>query len=282
MLDMLDLILWPLLAALVLTGIHVYLGLHVVTRGVIFVDLALAQVAALGTAVGVLVGLGHERPLSYIVALAFTFLGAALFAGTRTKDERIPQEAIIGITYVIAAALMILLFSKSAEGAEHVNHLLVGSILFVTPQIVGMTFGLYAVIGLFHWIFRRQFLQASENHASGQEPDARTRLWDFLFYITFGFVVTSSVKIAGVLLVFSFLIIPAVAALLFVEGHRNRLVFGWVFGIVVSVAGMLLSLGLDIPTGAAIVATFGGLLALLAVGKLAVGRLRGGHPAAGP
>jgi zinc/manganese transport system permease protein len=282
MLDMLDLILWPLLAAFVLTGIHVYLGLHVVTRGVIFVDLALAQVAALGTAVGVLLGLGHESPLSYIVALSFTFLGAALFAVSRVKDERIPQEATIGITYVVTAAVMILLLAKSPEGAEHVNHLLVGSILFVMPKTVGMTFGLYAVIGLFHWIFREQFLKASEHHARGREPDARTRFWDFLFYITFGFVVTSSVKIAGVLLVFSFLIIPAVAALLFVEGHRNRLIFGWIFGIVVSVAGMLLSLGLDIPTGASIVATFGGLLAVLAIVRVIMGRLRGRQPDTAP
>lgn len=276
MLDALDLIVWPLLAALVLTGIHVYLGLHVVTRGVIFVDLSLAQVAALGTAVALLIGFGEEDFIAYLIALVFTFLGAILFAVTRGKDDRIPQEAIIGITYVIAAAVMILLFSKSPEGAEHVNHLLVGSILFVTPKIVGMTFGLYAVIGLFHWFFRRQFIQASEGHASHQEPDLQTRFWDLLFYVTFGFVVTSSVKIAGVLLVFSFLIIPAVAALLFVQGHRNRLIFGWLFGVLVSVLGMILSLVLDIPTGAAIVATFGGLLALLAVGRLAIGRLAHG------
>jgi zinc/manganese transport system permease protein len=274
LLDTLDLLIWPLLAALVLIGIHVYLGLHVVIRGVIFVDLALAQVAALGTAVGMLLGWQHEEIITYLVALGFTFLGAILFAMTRGKDDRIPQEAIIGITYVIAAAVMILLLSKSPEGAEHVSHLLVGSILFVTPEIVGMTFALFLVIGLIHWVFRKEFIRAAENHARQLAPDARTRFWDFLFYVTFGFVVTSAVKIAGVLLVFSFLIIPAVAALLFLQGTRNRLIFGWVFGVLASILGMILSLVLDIPTGAAIVATFGGLLALLAVGRIAVGGQR--------
>ncbi len=268
MLDTLDIIFWPLLAALVLTGIHVYLGLHVVIRGVIFVDLALAQIAAMGTAVGMLMGLGHDDIYTYFIALGFTFFGAILFSITRTKDDRVPQEAIIGITYVVAAAVMMLLFSKSAEGAEHVSHLLVGSILFVTPEVVGVTFLLYSVIGLIHWVFRKEFLRASENHARQLAPDVRTRFWDFLFYVTFGFVVTSAVKIAGVLLVFSFLIIPTVAALLFVQGIRNRLIFGWVFGVLVSVLGMVLSLVLDIPTGAAIVTTFGGLLALLALGRL--------------
>lgn len=260
-LEYLDIILWPLMAAFVLTGIHVYLGLHVVTRGVIFVDLALAQVAALGMAAGVLLGLEHEAGTMYLLALGFTFLGALLFSYTRSVNDRVPQEAIIGITYVVCAAVMILLFSKSPEGAEHLNHLLVGSILFVTPKEVFGTFFLYAIIGLFHWRFRRQFLEASRSENAGAET-ARRRKWDFLFYVTFGFVVTSSVKIAGVLLVFSFLIVPAVAALLFVDGISSRLTFGWTFGVVGSILGMLLSLLLDVPTGAAIVVTFGLMLAV--------------------
>ncbi|NHZ85393.1 MAG: metal ABC transporter permease [Planctomycetia bacterium] len=264
--DYLDLILWPTLAAFVLTGIHVYLGLHVVTRGVIFVDLALAQVAALGTAIGILVGLELDATSTYLIALGFTFLGAILFSYTRSRREKIPQEAIIGITYVAAAALMILLFSKSAEGAEHINHLLVGSILFVTPKIVLQTFTLYAIIGLFHFIYRKQFLTASQS-INNNNTEVNTRLWDFLFYVTFGFVVTSSVKIAGVLLVFSFLIIPAVAALLFVNSTRNRLIFGWTFGIVGSFLGMIASLVFDIPTGAAIVVTFAVMLLVAGIVK---------------
>lgn len=260
-LEYLDIIVWPLMATFVLTGIHVYLGLHVVTRGVIFVDLALAQVAALGMAVGVLLGLEHEAGAMYFLALGFTFLGALLFSYTRSVNESVPQEAIIGITYVVSAAAMILLFSKSPEGAEHLNHLLVGSILFVTPKEILQTFALYAAIGAFHWRFRTQFLEASKEEGGGG-PSSSRRLWDFLFYITFGFVVTSSVKIAGVLLVFSFLIIPAVAAQLFVDNISSRLTFGWIFGVAGSILGILLSLLLDVPTGAAIVVTFGLMLAV--------------------
>ena len=257
-----DLMIWPLMAALVLTGIHVYLGLHVVTRGVIFVDLALAQIAALGMAIGVLLGWADDSLPVYLLALSFTFLGAAIFAYTRSLTRAVSQEAIIGIVYAVSAAVMIILFSKSAEGAEHLNHLLVGSILFVTPGIVLKTFLLYSAIGLFHWIYRRQFMQTSEIPSDRASAPINLKVWDFLFYMTFGFVVTSSVRIAGVFLVFSFLIIPATAALLFVRGVKNRLLFGWAFGVVGSLLGMIISVLLDIPTGATIVASFGALLLL--------------------
>jgi len=267
-----DLMSWPLLAAVVLTGIHVYLGLHVVTRGVIFVDLALAQIAALGMAIGVLLGWEVGSLPIYILALGFTFLGAALFAYTRIFTQKVSQEAIIGITYAVSAAVMIILFSKSAEGAEHLNHLLVGSILFVTPWIVLKTFLLYSVIGLFHWVYRKNFMLTSEISGNHEKLNMNLRVWDFLFYMSFGFVVTSSVQIAGVFLVFSFLIIPATAALLFVKGVRNRLLFGWVFGVMGSLLGMIVSVVLDIPTGAAIVATFGVLLILSGLMKVILNR----------
>jgi len=256
----LDLIVWPFLAALVISGIHTYLGWHVVTRGVIFVDLALAQVAALGTAVGLLIGLGPTSVYTYVLAVGFTLIGAALFAGIRTLPDRIPQEAIIGITYVVSAALMILLFSKSAEGAEEINHLLVGSILFVTPLVVGKMFVLYTVIGLFHWRYRSRFMATSRGVQGKFAPEFNVKLWDFLFYVTFGIIVTFSVRIAGVLLVFSYLIIPTVAALYYQERPLSILIFGWLFSVVASILGMIFSLVLDIPTGAAIVVTFGLLL----------------------
>jgi len=265
---MIELIFWPLLAAFVLTGIHVYLGLQVVMRGVIFVDLALAQMAALGTAVGVVMGLDHDSITSYLLALGFTFIGAALFACIRSSKRELPQEAIIGISYVVCAAAMILLFSKSAEGSEHLNHLLVGSILFVTPETIVLTAILYAVIGTFHWKYRQQFLLLSQSHVLSKKLGQSARYWDFLFYVSFGFVVTNSVKIAGVLLVFSFLIIPIVTALIFQESIRGRLIFGWVFSIVGSLLGMFVSLMLDVPTGAAIVVTFGAMLAISGIYKV--------------
>lgn len=267
---MIELIIWPLVAAMVLTSIRVYLGLQVVRRGVIFVDLALAQVAALGSAVGILLGLDPDGMLGYLLALGFTFLGATLFAFIRSADRQVPQEAIIGITYVVAAALMILLFSQSAEGAEQINHLLVGSILFVTPEIVGYTTILYLVIGAFHWKYRHQFLAAAGVHGNQKNPleVSKLRFWDFLFYVSFGFVVTNSVKIAGVLLVFSFLIIPTVASMLFRQSIRGRLIFGLVFSMIGSFLGVFGSLVLDIPTGATMVVSFGFMLALLGLVRL--------------
>lgn len=264
-LDYVELMLWPTLAAFVLTGIHVYLGLHVVTRGVIFVDLALAQIAALGMTVGVLMGLGEESVGLYFTALLFTFIGAGLFALTREIQRRFNQEAIIGISYVVAAATMILLLSKMPEGGEHLNHLLVGSILFATPFVVIKTAILYTLIGTLHFVYRRQFMTVSGFKIENKGKPIMTKFWDFLFYMSFGFVVTSSVQIAGVFLVFSYLIIPSVAALLFFKGIRQRLFFGWSFGVVGSLGGMLLSVILDLPTGASIVVTFGILLILVVI-----------------
>ena len=267
MMEYLDLLLWPVVATFVLTGIHVYLGLHVVTRGVIFVDLALAQVAALGMAIGVLLGLEHESISVYFIALLFTTLGAGLFALTREIQRRFNQEAIIGIVYVVSAALMIILLSKLPEGGEHLNHLLVGSILFVSPSAVIKTAVLYTVIGLFHYKYRVAFLSVSKFPGYDAIENLSTRLWDFMFYVSFGLVVTSSVQIAGILLVFSYLIIPAVAALLFVRGIKQRLLFGWAFGVVGSLFGMFISVLFDLPTGASIVAAFGTLLVLVILVK---------------
>jgi len=258
----LDLIIWPFLATVVISGIHVYLGNHVVSRGVIFVDLALAQIAALGTAVGVLIGLDPASTPTLVLSVTFTLVGAALFAIIRSLPDRIPSEALIGITYVVAAALMILLFSHSAEGAEEVNHLLVGSILFVTPFQVGKIFIIYSIIGLFHWKFRHQFMATSKFRSETLPSPENIRLWDFLFYVTFGIVVTLSVKIAGVLLVFSFLIIPAIAALFFMDTPLKRVIYGWIFSLIGSAFGMFFSILFDTPTGTTIVVTFGLLLVL--------------------
>lgn len=263
MIEYLDLLIWPLIAAFVLTGIHVYLGLHVVTRGVIFVDLALAQVAALGMACGVFIGLEHESALIYLVALLFTVVGAALLAMTRSIEKRFNQEAIIGIVYVVSAAIMILVLSRLAEGSEHLNHLLVGSILFVSPSSILKTAVLYSFIGLFHYRFRQNFFTLSKFPDSGEKEIKNSRFWDFLFFLTFGIVVTSSVQIAGIFLVFSYLIIPAVAAMLIAKTIIGRLIVGWVFGLVGSILGILLSVLLDLPTGASIVVTFGLLLVLV-------------------
>lgn len=258
---------WPFAACLVLTGIHVYLGIHVLARKVIFVDLALAQIAALGTTWGVLLGWDvHEDALQIKgFSLAFAVVGAAVFSLTRARKERVPHEAIIGITYAVALAAAILFSARLAHGAEEIKELLTGSILWVTPSQVLWTAALYAVLGALHYVFRRRFLLISHAPERAEAQGVNVRLWDFLFYVSFGFVVTSSVSIAGVLLVFSYLVIPAVLAALFAESVRARLALGWTAGTLVSAFGVTLSYYRDLPSGPTIVVSFGGFLAMAAV-----------------
>jgi zinc/manganese transport system permease protein len=260
----------PFVASLILAGIHTYLGVHVVQRGVIFVDLSLAQIAAFGGTIALLMpisGGDAHSPAVYWVSLAFTFVGAFVFATIRSRHARIPQEAIIGICYAVASAASILAMSKATSESEHLKDMLVGNILAVSWPEVGKTALLYGAIGLFHFIFRHQFLAISRNHDAAEASGLSTRLWDFLFYASFGFVVTSSVAIAGVLLVFCYLIVPSVGAMLYAEGIGKRLAIGWTMGTVVSGLGVYLSLLLDLPTGATIVCTFGMVLIVMALLK---------------
>ena len=250
----------PFVASLILTGIHAYLGVHVVERGVIFVDLALAQIAALGATVAIVIGMDPHGRASYWISLGFTFLGAAIFAFARTRRGHIPQEAFIGIAYSVASAMAILLMSKATGETEHLKDMLVGNILAVSWPEVRKTAILYALIGIFHYIFRKKFLLISMNHEKADQLGVSVRFWDFLFYASFGFVVTSSVAIAGVLLVFCYLIVPSVGAMLFADRIGRRLAIGWTMGTLVSALGCYLSVQLDTPTGATIVVTFGGVL----------------------
>ncbi len=258
----------PFAASLILTGIHAYLGVHVVERGVIFVDLSLAQIAALGSTVALLLPFSDgdpHGPWTYWISLLFTFIGAAIFASIRSKKARIPQEAIIGISYAVASAAAILAMSKATSESEHLKDMLVGNILAVSWPEVGNTAALYAAVGLFHYIFRRQFLAISMDHDKAEASGLNVRFWDFLFYASFGFVVTSSVSIAGVLLVFCYLIVPSVAAMLYSQDIGKRLAIGWTMGTIVSALGIYLSVLLDLPTGAAMVCTFGLVLILMAL-----------------
>jgi zinc/manganese transport system permease protein len=255
-------------ASLILTGIHAYLGVHVVERGVIFVDLSLAQIAALGATVAIFLpaaGGDPHAPVVYWISLAFTFVGAFLFSTIRSHRARIPKEAIIGICYAVASAAAILAMSKATAESEHLKDMLVGNILAVSWAEVGKTAVLYGAIGIFHYVFRRQFLAISMDPQRAEAEGVSIRFWDFLFYASFGFVVTSSVSIAGVLLVFCYLIVPSVAAMLYAESIGRRLAIGWSMGTIVSALGVYLSLQLDLPTGATIVCTFGLVLILMAL-----------------
>ena len=224
--EILPFLVLPFLASLILTGIHAYLGVHVVERGVIFVDLALAQIAALGATIAILVGMDPHGTGAYWISLAFTFMGALIFSFVRSATQRIPLEAIIGITYAVASAAAILAMSKATGETEHLKDMLVGNILAVSRPEVIKTAILYGIIGLFHYIFRKKFLLISIDPKAAEAQGISIRLWDFLFYASFGFVVTSSVAIAGVLLVFCYLIVPSVGAMLFADRIGSRLEIG--------------------------------------------------------
>lgn len=264
MAEFLQVMLWPFLACLVLAGIHAYLGLHVIEREVIFVDLALAQIAAVGAGVAMMLGHDLHGAAAYWTSLGFTLIGAAIFAGTRYHKPRVPQEATIGIVYAVAAALLVVVLSRSGEGDEHIRETLVGNVLLVRPGEVVKIAWIYGAIGLFHFVFRSRFLAVTRDPL-GASRSMNLRFWDFVFYATFGVVVTSSVRIAGVLLVFSFLIVPAACAMLFADRVRTRLALGWTVGFAGSVLGMAASYALDVPTGAAVICAFGAIIVSFAV-----------------
>jgi zinc/manganese transport system permease protein len=266
--SILQFLLPAIVASLIIAGIHAYLGLHVVERGVIFVDLSLAQIASLGAAIAVWQGYDpHTDPQIYWMSLGFTLIGALIFAMVKGHEARIPQEAIIGISYAVASAAVILTMSKATGEAEHLKDMLVGNILSVQWPEVWATAAIYVVIGIFHFVFRKRFLEISVDAAAAAARGVSVKFWDFLFYASFGIVVTRSVAIAGVLLVFCYLIVPSVAGMLYSARIGPRLAIGWLMGIIVSVLGMYFSVQFDLPTGAAIVCTFGLALILMAAVK---------------
>ncbi|HEX9801503.1 MAG TPA: metal ABC transporter permease [Thermoanaerobaculia bacterium] len=274
--DLFTLWLWPLVALIALPAILVYFGLHVVGRGIIFVDLALAQIAALGIATAVLLGAHPDHGvLPYALAIGFTLAGAALFSLTRFRHPRVPQEAIIGIIYIVAAAAATLVLSRTAAGDEEIKNLLVGNILLVSRSEVLRTLALYLAVGALHYFLRRKFHLLSFDTEEAERQGMSIRLWDFLFYATFGLVVTSFVRIAGVYLVFSYLIVPAVCGALLSSRTAARLAIGWGVALTAGVTGLLLSTqwqSMDLPTGPTIVCLFGGFLILS--GATAFGRSR--------
>lgn len=271
MLEAFTIMKWPLLACMLLPGMLVYCGMHIVRREIIFVDLALAQVAALGSCVAIL--MGHEPGgwQGYAWSLGFTLVGAAIFTLTRMADHRVPQEALIGIVYVVAAAFGILLLSRNPEGNEELRRTLVGDILLVRPAQVLKTFALFAAIGAVHFAFRRRFLLITYEPERAAREGLSIRGWDFLFYALFGVIVTSFVQIGGVLLIFSYLIVPACCANFLCDRMGPRLAAGWLVATLGGIGGLFTSYQLDLPTGAAIVCSLGVLLVLSGI----VSRLRG-------
>lgn len=247
----------PLVMALVLVAMHSHLGFHVVKRGVIFVDIALAQVAAFGVALALLMGweVGSDR--TWAVALISTFLGAWLISHTRARRPGVPQEAYIGIIYVVFSAAMLLVLTQVPHGGEEIRHLLVGAILWTSWHTLLKTAILYAVLGGLMWLWRRPLLRISTDPEGAQREGMNLRRWDLIFYAILGTVVTSSVQIAGVLLVFTLLVVPTVMGLRLFDDMRRGFLYTLGVGVFAVVLGSAASYVLDLPTGAAIVCAFG-------------------------
>lgn len=263
---MLELMLPPFVACMILVAMLAYLGVHVIAREVIFVDLSLAQMAALGSTTALLFGVSSDSPMAYTFALSFTTLGAFIFAMTRTSRvrQRVPHEAIIGIVYVVASAAALLVADKAPHGAEAIKEVLAGSILWVTWERIGKLLLVYLVLGALHWVLRERFLTISLQEANAEARGWNIRAWDFAFYLLFGVAITLAVPIAGVLLVFTFLVVPAVIAFLFTRRQGLLIMLSWAASAVASAIGLFVSFKFDLPTGPIIVCTFG--LVLLAAG----------------
>jgi len=249
--DFIDVMLRPFIACILLTGIHVYFGLYVIDRGLIFVDLAMAQIAALGSSLGVLLGFGLHSTLNYWFALGSTLIAAVFLSQINKKKNKIPTEAYIGVLYAVAAAITILILNFSPEGAEELKAKAIGHLLFVSWSEINSIFLLYISIGLIHWFLVRYSIKSQKNFPWS------SKYLTFIFYATFGAVVSSSVEVGGVLLVFAILIVPSLCATLVKESFKDRLVFGWIFSVIVCSIGILCSYQQDLPTGATIVLAFG-------------------------
>jgi zinc/manganese transport system permease protein len=250
---MIGMIFVPFLACALLTAIHGYFGLHVLRRGIIFLDIALAQLASFGAVVAAILGIEFGSLASYGISVGFTMIGAVVFTMARSTKGRIPQEAIIGIVYVVAAAASIVALSRIGGEGHHLKEMMIGNILFVWPPDLIKTLLLYLGVGLVHLVFRRQFWAVSTHDAGAPH----SRWWDFAFYASFGVVVTSSVKLAGVFLVFMLLVAPAVAAFLLSDRPVKQLAIAWIFGTGCSGIGLIAAVKWDFPPGAAIVVTAG-------------------------
>jgi len=256
----------PLLACVLMVLILPALGQHVLARGVIFVDLALAQIAALGQSVAFLLGAEPHDPKTYFWSFGFTLLGAALFSFLWDRGHSVLQEAFIGISFALATAATLLLLSNAPHGAEHVSGALSGEALgWVTWKDIIVMAVLFAVVGAFLFFNRAKIHVCSEDPKKARAMGLSVKKWDFLFYAAFGLVVTSSVKVSGVLAVFSYLIVPVVCSTLLGRRGPARLVWAWVIALVASVLGAALSYLRDWPMGATIVCLFGLTVAIVSL-----------------
>jgi len=248
----------PFLISLSMIGILSYFGIHVLEREIIFIDIALAQMATVGSALAFFIWHVEENNwIAYLLALGFTIIASYFYAVTRKRIKQIPQEAIIGVTYAIAAAGALFMLGLASGGDIHMEEMLTGHILWAGWHDLFICVLIYSIIGLFHWIFRKRFKEISQNYHNQSGKSTRTEFWDFLFYVSLGFVITYSVRLGGVLVVFTFLIIPSTFSALFFTKWSSRLVLAWLMGIIAILGGLIASFAGDFSFGPSIAAFLG-------------------------
>ncbi len=266
MAETIDLLALPLLACLAMVGILGYLGLHVVKREIIFIDIALAQVAVVGAIVAHVAFGAHGHGLrSHACSLAVVLLASAFYAATRKHLRQIPLEAVIGVSYAIATAAALFLVGVAPGGHVHVQHMLAGSLLWVTGTDLLWCLGVFAAAGACFGLLRKRFARLSEDYDGAAAAGVNVLAWDFLFYSLAGIAITLAVRICGVVLVFCFLIIPAVISALFSKRPGVRLAVAWGAGAAASLLGLIFAERLDFSMGPAIAALLGATLVLAAV-----------------
>ncbi len=256
------------LAAAVITGVLLsYLGVHVVGRGIVFVDLALGQISSLGVAFAAFIGTGLTS-----IPLIFTLVGALLMSFINIRDKRLKQEAVIGILYAFTSALTVLFISKTPHGDSDIQEVLFGNILSISWQqitLVGIVFGAIAIM---HLIFARKFFNLTESFENGQNHSVGIfNVWNFLFYISIGLAIVFAVKINGVIPVFSYLIIPAVSAILISKNKITVIILAMLISILAGFLGLNFSFHYDFPAGPSIVSVLGGIFTLAAMYKMVKG-----------
>ncbi|MFQ5534747.1 MAG: metal ABC transporter permease [Sphingomonadales bacterium] len=248
---------------------HTYLGLHVLERGIIFIDLALAQVAALGLSIAFLMGHEAHGPDAQLYAFVATLLAALGFAKLRQIPGKIAREVTIGCVYVVATALSIVILSLSSQGMTELKALFNGNILWTNWDEIAIIGAAYAALTVLHVIYRRRFLALSFEPEAAKRPSL---MWEFFFFASFAVTITLAVNVAGILLVFAFLIIPGFSASMIARSFPMRLALGWLFGMAGTIAGLWFSFAGDLPTGATVVSALGALPIIAAVMKMALGR----------
>lgn len=248
-----------MIALMVVT--HTYLGLHVLARGIIFVDLALAQIAALGASVAFLLGKDAHGSEAQVYAFGATLIAALAFTGLHKIPDKTAREVTIGCVYVVSTALSLVILSRTTQGMEELKSLFNGNILWVRWEDIAFVALAYGILVLLHSLKQKNFYALS---FKSKDTNHRSLLWEFLFFASFAVVITLAVNIAGILLVFAFLIIPGFSASLLVGSFGMRLVLGWFLGLLGSVAGLWLAFIADLPVGATVVSLLG-VLPVIAV-----------------